>query len=332
MTDIVSQYGITAGGAGWAETAGRGRLRFEGRDRLAFLQALLSNDVAPLAQGRGVYAVYLTPQGRMLADLRLYDRGEFLIADVPAGEAAALAVRFDGLIFTEDVRVTDVSAAVVQLTVVGVGAAEVLAHAFSIEAAAIRALPLLAQLSAGGDFIARTDDADRPSYDVFVDVGQSPTRRDDVISALEKAGALPVSIELLDALRIEAGRPIFGRDMTNETIPLEAGLLDRAISTTKGCYVGQEVIVRVLHRGGGRVVKRLVKLVFPPALAVPPAPGAALFDDGREVGRLTSFAFSPAAGRYVALGYVHRDAAEPGRRLTVAGSAATAVEIAGFAG
>jgi folate-binding protein YgfZ len=327
MTDIVSQYGITTEGAGWAETAARGRLRFEGRDRLAFLQALLSNDVAPLSRGGGVYAVYLTPQGRMLADLRLYERGEFLIADVPADEAAPLAARFDGLIFTEDVRVIDVSAAMVQLTVVGIGAADVLARALSIEAAAVRALPVLAQLGAGGAFIARTDEADRPIYDVFVDAAE----RDAAIARLESAGARRVSTELLDALRIEAGRPAFGRDMTHDTIPLEAGLLERAISTAKGCYVGQEVIVRVLHRGGGRVVKRLVKLVFPSTLTRAPSPGAALLDDGREVGRLTSLAFSPAAGRYVALGYVHRDAAEPGRRLALAASAGTA-EVTGRAG
>ncbi|HYN09234.1 MAG TPA: glycine cleavage T C-terminal barrel domain-containing protein [Vicinamibacterales bacterium] len=331
MTDIVSQYGITAEGAGWAETPGRGRLRFEGRDRIAFLQALLSNDVASLEQGRGVYAVYLTPQGRMLADLKLYDRGEYLIADVPAGEAASLAARLDGLIFTEDVRVSNVSASVGQFTVVGDGADVVLARAFALEVDAIRALPVLSQLRAGDIFMARTDDADLPSYDVFVDSGHTAGRRKEVIFGLEAAGAVRVSVELLDALRIEAGRPAFGRDMTNETIPLEAGLLDRAISTTKGCYVGQEVIVRVLHRGGGRVVKRLVKLVFPQTLEDRPQEGAVLTDGDREVGRLTSVAFSPARSGFVALGYVHRDSSEPGRHVTVAGPAGTQAEIVGFA-
>jgi folate-binding protein YgfZ len=329
MNDISSQYGITAEGAGWAETPGRGRLRFDGHDRLAFLQALLSNDVASLEAGRGVYAVYLTPQGRMIADLRLYERGGFLVADVPASEAASLAARLDGMIFTEDVRVSDVSASIVQLTIVGNGAAEVIAPAFSLDPDTVRALAVLSQLGAGDVFIARTDDAERPSYDVFVDAG---SRRDDAVAALEAAGARRVSNELLDALRIEAGRPAFGRDMTHETIPLEAGLLDRAISTTKGCYVGQEVIVRVLHRGGGRVVKRLVKLDLPSSLVVPPDSGAALADAGRDVGRLTSVTFSPISRHFVALGYVHRDSAELGRRLTIAGCGESTAEIVGFAG
>jgi folate-binding protein YgfZ len=279
----------------------------------------------------------------MLADMRLYDRGEFLVADVPAKEAAALAQRFDSLVFTEDVRVRDVSAALGQLAVIGSQAADVIARAFALDAEAVRALPLLSQLRARDAFVARTDDAEYPSYDVFVDSSADAGAGESAIRQLEQAGASPVFEDVLEALRIEAGRPSFGRDMTGETIPLEAGLLDRAISTTKGCYVGQEVIVRVLHRGGGRVVKRLVKLVFPSPLGTEPAPGAELFDavpvggsggpvEARRVGVLTSVAFSPGRDRYIALGYVHRDSAEPGRRLAVGSTSGPRSEIVGFAG
>jgi len=332
MTDIVSQYRTTVNSAGWTGKFERGRLRFDGRDRISFLQALVSNDVTALEQGRGVYAVYLTPQGRMLADLRLYERGDHLIADVPAREAAPLAQRFDGLIFTEDVRVTDVSATLGQLAVVGGGAEAAIARAFGLDVESVRALPLLSHLRARDAFVARTDDAEVPSFDVFVDSAADGSAGRSVVTGLETAGAVPVFEDVLEALRIEAGRPAFGRDMTAETIPLEAGLLDRAISTTKGCYVGQEVIVRVLHRGGGRVVKRLVKLVFTSALDVEPAAGSALFDGDRSVGILTSVAFSPSRDRYVALGYVHRDAAEVGRTVTVAGTEGPAAEVVGFAG
>jgi folate-binding protein YgfZ len=103
--------------------------------------------------------------------------------------------------------------------------------------------------------------------------------------------------------------------MTAETIPLEAGLLERAISTSKGCYVGQEVIVRVLHRGGGRVARRLVALTFDPAVQTLPLAGTPLQVDGREVGRITSAAWSPHEPRAIALAYVHRDHAEIGRRV-----------------
>jgi folate-binding protein YgfZ len=332
MTDIASQYRTTADGAGWAVKTARGRLRFDGRDGRAFLQALVSNDVGSLEEGRGVYAVYLTPKGRMLADMRLYHRGGYLLADVPASEAASLAARFDGLIFTEDVRVADVSAAFQQLAVAGTDADAVIARAFSFGVDVVRALPVLAQLRVPGGFVVRTDDADRPSFDVFVDSGADGTARAEIVRALEAAGAVSITAEALEGLRIEAGRPAFGQDMTAETIPLEAGLLDRAISTTKGCYVGQEVIVRVLHRGGGRVVKRLVKLDIRADRSAPPEAGAPIFDAGRAVGALTSIASAPARDGFVGLGYVHRDSAEPGRSLTIGDAATATAEITGFAG
>jgi folate-binding protein YgfZ len=122
---------------------------------------------------------------------------------------------------------------------------------------------------------------------------------------------------MFDALRIEAARPLFGVDMTTDTIPLEAGLLDRAISTTKGCYVGQEVIIRILHRGGGRVAKLLVQFLADPAVTEVPDVGTLVFDQGREVGVITSAAMGPATSRVVALGYVHRDSAEAGRSVTL---------------
>ena len=120
--------------------------------------------------------------------------------------------------------------------------------------------------------------------------------------------------------------------MTTDTIPLEAGLLERGISTSKGCYVGQEVIIRVLHRGGGRVAKRLVALAFDPELQELPAAGLQLYVDGREVGRVTSAAWSPHERRAIALGYVHRDHAEVGRRVTAEPAGVeTVAEIKAFA-
>jgi folate-binding protein YgfZ len=117
----------------------------------------------------------------------------------------------------------------------------------------------------------------------------------------------------MEVVRVESGRPLFGRDMDEHTIPLEAGIEDRAISFTKGCYVGQEVIVRVLHRGGGRVARRLVGLTLDRE-----APsGAPLLADTREMGRLTSVVRSPAIGGPIALGYVGRDFTEPGTRVEI---------------
>ena len=292
----------------------------------------MTNDVRALHRGEGVYAAYLTPQGRMLTDLKIHHCGEYLLAGVEEGLAAELAERFDRLIFTEDVRVSDVSADVAQIAVIGGEAAAVLAHAFTLEPLQpeqLTTLPVLGHLEAAGAMIARSDDLALPAFDVFVK-GEA---YDAAVQRLEEMGAVEGSAELFEALRIEAGRPVFGLDMTDDTIPLEAGLLDRAISTTKGCYVGQEIIIRVLHRGGGRVAKRLVMLRFDRDVEAPPAAGAALFHEGREVGRVTSAAVSPTQERVIALGYVHRDRAESGLRVSLApADGGHGAEIVGLAG
>ena len=122
-----------------------------------------------------------------------------------------------------------------------------------------------------------------------------------------------MSPEALSAARIEAAYPLFGSDMNADTIPLEAGIEARAISTTKGCYVGQEVIIRVLHRGHGRVARRLVTLKLDGDGA---EPRARIVNGDREVGVVTSVAASPASGP-IALAYVHRDLAAADVRVEV---------------
>jgi tRNA-modifying protein YgfZ len=148
------------------------------------------------------------------------------------------------------------------------------------------------------------------------------------VAAIEREGAAAVGADLAEAWRLEAARPAWGKDLSTETIPLEAGLLDRAISTTKGCYVGQEVIIRILHRGGGRVAKRLMLVECDASLADVPAPGTALHAGDEVVGHVTSAAYSPGRGRILAFAYVRRDAAEPGRRFTL--DAGTGVEATAF--
>ena len=133
-----------------------------------------------------------------------------------------------------------------------------------------------------------------------------------LVDALAKAGAVPMTEATAETLRIEAGRPRFAVDMDTDTIPLEAGIEDRAISLTKGCYVGQEIIIRVLHRGHGRVARRLVKLTLDGDVARDDR----VFAGDRDVGFVTSFAQSPRLGP-IALGYVHRDFVAAGTRLTV---------------
>ena len=316
----------------WTDVSTRGRLAFEGPDAASFLHALVTNDVAGLAVGRGAYAAWLTPQGRMIADLRLLRTGTGILAEVPAGLAAGLQARFDQLIFSEDVRVTDISASTRAVLVAGPDAAAAMASATGADETAVEALPVLGHLTVGDFRVIRADDTALPTFEVWMPAektsgGFSGASFPEEIATPEKP---PDVFSAVDALRIEAARPLFGVDMTTDTIPLEAGLLDRAISQTKGCYVGQEVIVRILHRGGGKVVKHLMQLTFDPAVTVVPVAGTELFAEGKPVGVVTSAAVSPSTGRVLALGYVHRDVATLGQTVRTSHDAEAA--LTAFAG
>lgn len=313
---MTNQYRTIVDGAGWIETPPQGLLRFAGPDAASFLHALVTNDVEGVSVGRGVHAAWLTPQGRMITDLRLLRDDTGVRAIVPAELAPALQARFDQLIFSEDVRVTDESAAWASATCVGGRAADAVAGVTGAPADILRDLPINGHVTHDGTLIVRTDETALPTFRVSGRVFSTAPKK-----------TLPETF--FHALRIDAGRPLFGVDMTTETIPLEAGLLDRAISQTKGCYVGQEVIVRILHRGGGRVVKHLMKLEGAEGVEVPPA-GATLSADGRDVGVVTSAAESPSTGRPIALGYVHRDSAAVGASLTL--STGQTMTITAFAG
>lgn len=319
------QYRIIVAGAGYADRGDRGRIRLEGPDSLPFLQALLSNDVMGLAPGTGVYATYLTPQGRMLADLEVYNRGSSVLCSVAPGLAPALATRLDQSIFAEDTRVTDVSAEGSELSIVGGTAADVAAGALGLDRDRLAGLPELTQVDFDGGFVARSGDAELPSYRVFIE----SDGRDSLVAALDSRGAVAMSRELMEALRIAHGRGAWGSELTEETIPLEAGLLDRAISTTKGCYVGQEIIIRILHRGGGRVAKKLVRLISEGTGAAMPGPGAVLVGEtGSDVGRVTSVSPPLDGDGWIALAYLARDHAEVGKPVSVRGTGAKAVVAA----
>jgi tRNA-modifying protein YgfZ len=314
------EYRTIADNAGYADRAEYGRLRFEGPDSIAFLQALVTNDVAALKSGQGAYAAYLTPQGRMIADLEVYHRGASVLCGVAPGLAEPLAARFDQLIFSEDVRVRNVSSEISEVSIVGGRAADVAARTFGLERAALEGLGELAQTDVPGGFVVRSGDAPLPSYRVWLD----RVERDAVVARLREAGLEPIGHPLLESLRIANARAAWEPDLGTSIIPLEAGLLDRAISTSKGCYVGQEVIIRILHRGGGRVAKRLVQLISEASSTLPEKGAALTNESGAEIGTITSAGSALEGDGWIALGYLSRDAAEVGNVVVVSGTGARA--------
>jgi folate-binding protein YgfZ len=296
------------------ERSDQGTVSVTGSDRASFLHALLTNDIARLTAGTGTYAAYLTPQGRMISDMRIIETGSRMLLAVERGIASAIAERLDKLVFSEDVQVKDATSDVEVVSVEGPSAAAMIQRATGVSV--LDLANRYDNLTAGSLTVVKDDSLGVPGFDVYVPRGESEGLR----KTLAGAGVTRGSRETNETLRIEAGVPRFGVDMTADTIPLEAGIEDRAISFTKGCYVGQEVIVRVMHRGHGRVARRLVSLVLPSGRT--PAQGDAIFAGDRQVGNVTSATESPKLEAALALGYVQRDYAAPGTGLQVNGSEA----------
>ena len=289
------------------------RLRAAGKDRLEWLQGLLTNDVKSFGGPGWAYAAWLTPQGRMITDVTAIETGDQTWLDVPAPLARELAEKLDLMVFAEDVRIEDVSERMVSIAVEGPDGWKAVSGLFKATL-----LPLdrggIALVGDGGDplVVVRT----RAGPDGFV-LYSSSTRAAGVEELLAHGGAMPLDDETAETLRIEAGVPRFLVDMTEETIPLEANL-DHAISHTKGCYVGQEIIVRIRDLAKGRVARRHRSGLLPEGEAVP-AVGAAVLADGRAVGRVTSATWSPALGRPIAMAIVHRDHTSPGSIVAIDG-------------
>lgn len=295
----------------------RGRIVVSGRDRAEYLQGLLSNDIVALEAGGGCYATYLTPQGRMIADLFVYELGDVILLTMSGDVTAAVLGKLDQFIFSEDVTLGNVTGTFDQFAVIGPGAAKAVAAVVTgVPADALSALDEHGNVRVFVDgrpaIVARVTDTGEPGFDVFVERAQA----DALQAGLQLAGAIPIDAATADIVRIESGVPVFHRDMDEETIPLEAGIEGRAISLTKGCYVGQEVIIRVLHRGHGRVARKLVGLAIEGRSA--PAAGAPVRSGDREIGHVTSAALSPALDRPIALAYVQREFVQPGTAVTVA--------------
>ena len=308
-------------GAAIGAISPRAQVAVAGPDRATFLQGLLTNDIQAIAEGSGCYAAWLSPQGRMLTDMHVLQSAGMILLDVPAAQASAVLARLDQFLFSEDVRVESLAEAMTGVWIHGPQAALVIEHItqglnglgewkdYRHDTATFEGNPVS---------VARIDQVGVPGYCVFL----PRAAETQFVAAAVAAGAKVVGFEALDAARIEAGYPLYGVDMTDDTIPLEAGIEERAISFTKGCFVGQEVVIRVMHRGAGRVVKKLVGLKLSTNAAV----GSKILSGEREIGALTSVARSSRLG-VIALGYVHRDFTTGGTAVQVSGDAAEVVAL-----
>ncbi len=311
--DPSAEYHRLRHGVGLCDLSHRGLVRVTGKDRERFLHAMVSNDTKSLQPGQGCYATLLNVKGHLVADFVVYAEETSYLLEMEPQVVRPFVEAIDFFVFSEEVLFTDEAGSWGILAVQGPLAGDLLALACAQE---LPDLPMYSripcQLAGHTVFVARRTYTGEDGYQLCT----LPEHLPDVWQALwqhrETCGGGAVGLAALEVARIEAGIPVFGRDMGEETIPIEANL-EAALSYTKGCYIGQEVIARLEARG--HVNRKLVGLLI--AGSLQPERGAKILSPQREVGWITSAAYSPARQQTVALGYVRREALAPGTVLEV---------------
>jgi folate-binding protein YgfZ len=302
--DVNSEYEALRSRAIVIDRSHRGRMRFFGEKSGEALTGLVTSDVVGLHPGHGQYAAALTAKGRILADIRIFANAGSYLVDTPARAWPGFAAMVKKYVNPRISGYRDESHAVRDIGVFGADARRIVAALTGVDADTLAALPAFGHAAATIDetnvLIARSPDIGIEGYELFVPFEIF----DRVWERAVVAGATPAGLGAWEIARVEAGRPEWGVDMDDTTIPQEANFdeLD-AISYTKGCYIGQEVVARVHFRGHVNRHLRGLRAVGEDA---PPA-GAQLIDDsGNHVGDVRSSVSSPRLGG-IALGMVRRE-------------------------
>ena len=304
-TNPVEEYWAIRNHSGMADLSHLGLLQVTGKERLSFLNGLLTNEILKMSDGTGVRSALLNTKARVLADLYLYVRDDDLVIDTGDVPGAIVKEILERFIITEDVQVKDTTSEFVHLTLQGQQAAENAGALFGVAFADMKPLQ---HTMLGPSMIANHDRTGQSGYDMIIPNDEA----EGVWQSLLLRGVTPVGLDALEILRLEAGFPRYGVDVDANTIILEAGYKD-AISFTKGCYLGQEVVARATHIG--RVNKNLVQFQIESDHA--PGPKSKFQDNGKEAGYVTSAAFSPGLKAVIGLGYAQRDFAKEGTKLVV---------------
>jgi len=290
-----------------------GLLAVTGGDRVRWLDGMLSNDITALepAPGRsGCPALLLTRAGRIVADPHVLLQPDAFWLDVARDALPAVQEALDRYIVADDVALQDVSDATQRFALEGPAASQVLEAACGEPPALVKDGIAPCEI-AGIAFQVAAYGFTSGALQLFVPAGAGDTVRAALLEAGAPHGLREASAEAHEILRIEAGVPQLGTELDDSVLPAEAGL-ERAISFTKGCYTGQEIVARLASQGSP--AHRLVGLRF--ASGAVPEPGAPISNADKRVGELTSFCESPAAGA-IGLGFVRSAAAEPETTLLV---------------
>ncbi|HET9477823.1 MAG TPA: glycine cleavage T C-terminal barrel domain-containing protein [Pyrinomonadaceae bacterium] len=301
--EMAEYAAVRDGSVGLIDLSTRGRISVSGSEAVMFLNGLITNDMKTLEENRWMPAAFPNVQGRLLAAVRVIRRAGDILIDTEAITRDKVLKIIERFTLAGDFRVRDLTEETGQISLQGRGAGELVEKIFGVSD-----LPRDGVWQDGGVTIIRATHTGEDGVDVIADSGFVKT-----------FWATPVSEGVAEILRIEAGIARYGRDMDETNVVTETNL-DDAVSYTKGCYVGQEIIVRIRHRG--HVAKKLTGLLFETDAKI--EAGAVIKStDDKEIGRVTSTTFSPKLAATIGLGYVRYEHLAPGTSIIVDGVPAT---------
>jgi folate-binding protein YgfZ len=306
--DVAGEHRAVMTGAGLIDRSALGKATVTGRDRTAFLQGMLSNDVKALKPGEGCPAAFLDAHGKVVSLLVVYVLEDSFLLELPTGSTEKFLQAIDKFLISEKAYFEAADEAFVIVSVQGPKASDVLIRASgrSLELAPYTHTEI--SMADAPVRVMRRSEAATPGFHCWT----APAHAAAVWKSLRSAGATPVGAEAAEILRVEAGIAVHGHD-ADDTVILPETRLETLVSYTKGCYIGQETVARVKYRG--HVNRGLAGLVLDGDEV--PSPGAPVVAEGKDVGRITSAVRSIALGKPIALGYIRREHFEPGTPLSV---------------
>ena len=321
FSDVAEECRAARTAAGVLDRTDRAYLTATGPDARRYLHAMVTNEVKALEPGQGRYTLQLNAQGQILADLYLLAMEDHLLLETDWALKEKLRAVLEKYIIADDVELGDRSDQLAALSVEGPRSGELLRGAGAGTLPGEEFNHAWVKLGESPVLVVRLSETGEEGYRLIFTVEYAQSLWDALTAAQSKAPWKPIGHAAFELLRTEAGLPRYGAELDERTLPPEAGLEARAISYTKGCYLGQEIVERIRSRG--HVNRKLVGLTLG-AGPLPPR-GAKLAKDGKDAGFLTTAIESPTLGRRIALGYLRREHLAPGTELEVEGGGAAEV-------
>lgn len=312
--DVRAEYVALRQTVGVLDLSLRGRVCVLGADRVRFLNGQITNNVKALRPGTGCYSALTNNKGKLQADLQVHALAEELLLDFEPGLAAKVTARLEQFIVADDVQLVDVAPHYGLLRVHGPQSSAVLAKlgVFPTLPDPPYASAKASDSTLGELYVMNVPRFGSAGWDLFIPTAALAAVADKLVAATKELGGRLCGWTAAEWVRVEAGVPRFGADMDESNLPHETGIEPHAVSYTKGCYIGQEVINRI--RSLGQVTRALRGLRLDGTTGLP-ARGNKLWHEGKEVGSITSAIHSPALDAPIALGYVRKECNSPGTKL-----------------